>query len=303
MQWRHWVWGAALSGVAVVAAAGAVAQDALDRMPQWPQPAPARKNVLTRVRFPERPVAELDDSPAAIRQLLKELNSDDANRSSDAFGRLFWIGAPARAALEPIVEAARRSPEQATRADSRAFKTLYALRRFDFYRPVRTPLKLRAPVVTATPQSMHGRRWPHGLTGKPKAVTLEVNTRRHVTYGLNYRGMELILVNRSGATIEIPRAGMRLDCIAEAETKEGWVAIETPPALDRRAPKVWKLKHDHAAESAVPCYTGSLATRLRYRLTLRGAKEPVYSNIFDAQISPAQLTGKPGRLEHDHTPR
>jgi hypothetical protein len=305
MRLRVWLWGAALSGVAVAATAQEAAQPpgALAKQRAWPAPAPKQKNVITRVRFPERPGTELDASPAALQRWLTALGSDDPAVAGEAFKQLFWIGPPARRALRPLVERALRDPRTATRRDSRAYKALHAIEHFAFYRPVETGHKLEAPVVTAPARWMRGTSWSHGLLGKPRAVTLTVNPLRTVTYGGNYRGLELTLVNRSGAVIEVPRAGMRIDCIAEAETKEGWVAIESPPATDRRAPKVWKLKHDFAAESAVPCYTGTLETRLRYRLTIRGQQAPVYSNIFDAKISPAQLTGTAGRLPHDHTPR
>lgn len=296
---RFWLWCGVLAGAASVAGA----QDIAATQRHWPQPAPKQKNVLHRVLFPERPSVELDDSAGTIARLVAELNADDDRRAGEAFKQLFWIGEPARRVLQPLVERAQSAKHRATRHDSRAYKALYAIDHFAFYRAVTTPLKLDAPVTTAAPVSMRSKRWSRGVIGKPKAVTLEVNTQRCVTYGMNYRGMELIIVNRSGRTIEVGRAGMRMDCVAEAETADGWVAIEAPPVLDRRAPKVWKLRHDFAAESAVPLYGGSLATRLRYRLTIRGAQAPVYSNIFSATISPAQLTGKTGRLDHDHTPR
>lgn len=283
---------------------GAAAQEGTaGAKPAWPRPAPAQKNVLTRVLFPERPGIELDDSPETLKRLLKELDADDGATALRAFNALFWIGEPARRALAPLVKRATADPAAATRRDARAYKALHAIDRFAFYRAIATPLKLEAPVVTATPQRLTGTRWPHGVIGKPEAVSLEVNTDRQVSYGLNYRGMQLLIVNRSGATIEVGRAGMRIDCIAEAETKDGWVAIEAPPTQDRRRPKVWKLKPGFGAESAVPLYAGTLHTRLRYRLALRGRAEPVYSNIFPATINPAQLTGVPGRLAHDHTPR
>jgi hypothetical protein len=101
-----------------------------------------------------------------------------------------------------------------------------------------------------------------------------------------YRGMRLLLVNRTPAEVGFYAADSRINLLQEAQDSEGnWKPIEY-------IPRSWCgnsyhhvfLPSDHFWEFIVPFYSGSMKTKMRFVLNGK-----LYSNEFEGSINPGQF--------------
>ncbi len=112
-------------------------------------------------------------------------------------------------------------------------------------------------------------------------------------FGKN-KGMRLLLVNGTEATVAFNACDSRLYIVQEAKDESGkWKAIEYLPGS-------WCGNSYHRALLAsgeywafpVPRYDGAFPTQLRFRLTSDAGKTLLVSNEFKGKINPVQFSVK-----------
>ncbi len=127
----------------------------------------------------------------------------------------------------------------------------------------------------------------HGV-GRDGQVVLLALSQERVPFNRNYRGLRLVLVNRSKREAEFPATDSQLNIVQEAKDAKGkWRPIEylATSWCGNSEHRVF-LPSGHYWEFAAPAYTGSMKTKLRF--VLRGEKS-LYSNEFDGSINPGQF--------------
>lgn len=130
-----------------------------------------------------------------------------------------------------------------------------------------------------------------GEAGKLALVFLTDDT---VPYRGTFQGIPLLLINKTGKTVDFTAQDSRLDVVQEALDKNGrWRPIEY-------LPQSWCGNSFHqvflpAAQYwvfTVPRYYGIFETKLRAKLQL-SEKEFLYSNEYVGGISPSQFKAPP----------
>ena len=132
--------------------------------------------------------------------------------------------------------------------------------------------------------------------GRDGQLALSALSQTTVPFAGKYRGMRLLLVNRTNREAEFPASDSRLSIVQEAQDSKGqWRPVEYLPSSScgNSYHRVF-LSANHYWEFSTPVYTGSLKTKLRF--VLQG-KQPLYSNEFAGSVNPGQFTQKEG-----HTP-
>jgi hypothetical protein len=132
--------------------------------------------------------------------------------------------------------------------------------------------------------------------GRDGQLALSALSQTTVPFAGKYRGMRLLLVNRTNREAEFPASDSRLSIVQEAQDSKGqWRPVEYLPSSScgNSYHRVF-LPANHYWEFSAPVYTGSLKTKLRF--VLQG-KQPLYSNEFVGSVNPGQFTQKEG-----HTP-
>jgi len=107
-------------------------------------------------------------------------------------------------------------------------------------------------------------------------------------------GFRVLVINASEDAVLVPAQDARLSMVHEALDARGvWAPIEYLPTswcgnsyhtLELPARSYWEL--------TAPRYTGSMATRLRLKLTIRrgGQERHVHSNTWEGHVNPEQFT-------------
>ena len=124
-----------------------------------------------------------------------------------------------------------------------------------------------------------------GTAGKVNLIAMPTES---VAFAKEYRGFRLLLVNRTGAEASFAASDSRLTIICEAQDDAGeWKPIEDlPSSFCGNSHHNVFLPSGHYWEFTAPLYSGSHKTKLRFQLK---GKEPIYSNVFDGSINPAQF--------------
>lgn len=142
---------------------------------------------------------------------------------------------------------------------------------------------------------------------KPKTVTASfpftakglqfiIDTTAITSFGKNYKGYKVYLINNSDTITAFTASDSRLSIIAEAYVHGKWQAIEYLPSS-------WCGNSYHHVyiqpaqywEFDAPAYTGSIKTKLRFKL-VNGAST-LYSNEIIAGINKGQLKEKQGHTQ------
>jgi hypothetical protein len=132
--------------------------------------------------------------------------------------------------------------------------------------------------------------------GRDGQLALVAFPQKAVSFAYKYRGMRMLLINRTKREVEFPASDSRISILQEAQDSKGdWKPIEYLPFswCGNSSHRVF-LPAGHYWEFAAPVYTGTKKTKLRF--VLQG-KQPLYSNEFEGSINPGQFTQKQG-----HTP-
>jgi hypothetical protein len=109
------------------------------------------------------------------------------------------------------------------------------------------------------------------------------------------QGMRLALVNRTDELLAFDASDSRLAIVQEAQATDGkWKPIEYLPASDcgNSYHRVF-LPPDHFWAFSAPRYKGTLATKLRFAMTMADGSQ-LYSNVFQGSVNPEQFTEKQG---------
>jgi hypothetical protein len=139
------------------------------------------------------------------------------------------------------------------------------------------------------------QRLSHEDFGRKGELSLVALPEDAVPFG-RYRGLRVVLVNRTGKEIPFPASDSRLSIIQEARDAGGeWKPVEYLPSswCGNSHHNVF-LPEGHYWEFAAPAYTGAIKTKLRFVLL---GDTPLYSQEFDGSVNPEQFTQKQG-----HTP-
>ncbi len=107
----------------------------------------------------------------------------------------------------------------------------------------------------------------------------------------NSRGFALRVVNRSDAIVAFDACDSELHLVCEAQDTNGvWRDIETAPqtTCGNSYHRVF-LPEGQYWEFPARLYSGSLKTRLRFRLDPGREQRAIYTNEFDGQINPVQF--------------
>lgn len=124
------------------------------------------------------------------------------------------------------------------------------------------------------------------IGGRDGQLDMVVLPKSIVPIAEKYRGMRLLLVNRTPVDVGFYAVDSRINLLQEAQDSEGkWNPIEY-------IPRSWCgnsyhhvfLPAGHFWEFIVPFYSGSMKTRLRF--VLNGE---LYSNEFEGSINPGQF--------------
>ena len=108
------------------------------------------------------------------------------------------------------------------------------------------------------------------------------------TFAKTYSGVRVLLCNRTSKEISVPTCDAVLGLIQEAQDAQGdWKPIE-------RQTTSWcgnsyfsiPLPPGQAWQLSAPKYTGTLKTKLRFKLL---GDKPIYSQEFDGSINPSQF--------------
>jgi len=134
--------------------------------------------------------------------------------------------------------------------------------------------------------------------GRAGQLALVAIPQKVVPFANKYRGLKLLLINRTKREAEFSASDSRLSILQEAQDSKGqWKPIEYLPAswCGNSYHRVF-LPAGHFWEFAAPIYTGTRKTKLRF--VLQG-KQPLYSNEFEGSINPGQFTQKQGHAPTD----
>jgi hypothetical protein len=132
----------------------------------------------------------------------------------------------------------------------------------------------------------------NGVEGE---LSLVVLPQEEVAFNKDYHGFRLLLVNRTGNTINIPSCDNRLAIVQQGLEGEGlWRPIEyLPSSWCGNSYYSVTLPSGHYWEFAAPRYKGTIKTTLRFVLTIEG-QNPIFSNEFEGSVNPGQFTRKQG---------
>lgn len=109
------------------------------------------------------------------------------------------------------------------------------------------------------------------------------------TFAGKYKGMKLLLINKTGGQVTFPASDSRLYIVQEALDQNGdWKPIESPPwsSCGNSRHRV-SLGADEFWEIAAARYTGEYATKLRFKLA--HGDLVIYSNEFDGSVNSGQF--------------
>jgi hypothetical protein len=134
------------------------------------------------------------------------------------------------------------------------------------------------------PFDLGGKDW--GMKGQ---VSLVAFPDEPVAY-FKHRGIAVRLVNRSGGVVSFQACDSYLILVQEARDANGrWRAIESPPeALCGNSLHRVLIKPDQYWQFPARVYAGPIKTKARLCLD-RSAGQLLYSNEFDAAVSPGQF--------------
>jgi hypothetical protein len=123
---------------------------------------------------------------------------------------------------------------------------------------------------------------------------LKIDTLKRSVFAEKFNGYTLYIVNRSDSTVKLDASDSRLYVLAEAFVDNKWQPIEYFPSswCGNSYHRVY-IKSGQYWDFSIPKYTGSIHTRIRYRLTIATGKY-LYSNEISARINRKQLTEKQG---------
>lgn len=156
----------------------------------------------------------------------------------------------------------------------------------------------KAPGGFGRSENLPRRAGAGGAIGAPQAVSLVALPDQSARFAKKYRGLRLILINRTAREVAFSASDSRLPLVLEARDADGaWKPIEYLPSswCGNSRHRVF-LPAAHYWEFVAPVYAGTIATRLRF--VLRGEK-PIVSNEFAGQVNPAQFTVKQGHTPSD----
>jgi hypothetical protein len=145
--------------------------------------------------------------------------------------------------------------------------------------------------------------------GAPNALSLIALTDKQVPYrqhhaGPMFRGVQLVLVNRTSKEVTFRAQDSRVHIICQAQTPEGiWKPIERLSNSDcgNSYHRVF-LPDKHCWTFAVPVFAGSLKTKMRFKLVSEKT-DVTYSNEFEGFINPAQWTESKPDSQPDAPPK
>ena len=140
---------------------------------------------------------------------------------------------------------------------------------------------------------------PKKLTGKQIGsagkISLLVVPSSAARFGNAYKGLRLLLVNRTKSEAAFNASDSRLRILQEALDAQGqWRPIEYLPGswCGNSYHQVF-LPAGHYWEFAAPKYGGTLKTKLRFVLQ---TKPPIYSPEFEGSVNTEQFTNKAGHV-------
>ena len=126
---------------------------------------------------------------------------------------------------------------------------------------------------------------------------LKIDTTKIVSISGKYNAYNLFIGNKSNAIVRLDASDSRLYVIAEIYYQNKWQPIEYLPSskCGNSYHKVY-LKQNEYWTFEIPIFSGTITTKLRYRLMIAKDKF-IYSNEVSTSINKGQLTDKEG-----HTP-
>lgn len=202
-----------------------------------PAPARAEEEPVAIPEFPPRPKDAPDASPDGIARELAALGADDADARRAAGDRLFWIGEPAR----PALEAALKSEDPEIGLQARRVLTLLDARKA--LTPVNVKFKVRGYVVVGSKvedeEALGGHYKapnapapvPEDLKAPGGMVSFVLDRDSLAVFGRRHLGFRVMLVNLTDKDLPVEASDSRIPVITQAKNEKGeWIAIEYLPS-------------------------------------------------------------------------
>lgn len=125
-------------------------------------------------------------------------------------------------------------------------------------------------------------------------IALIIDTSEKTSFGKNFRGYKVYLVNNSDTITTFQASDSRLSIVAEVYINKKWQPIEYLPhsSCGNSYHHVY-IKPKEYWEFHAPAYTGATRTKLRFRLESSGMM-PIYSNEVSVSVNKKQLSVKQG---------
>lgn len=135
----------------------------------------------------------------------------------------------------------------------------------------------------------------------PEKLLIKVDMRPGTTYGSDYEGFVVSVINNSGKTVYFGAQDSRLNMLIQAKDANGeWRDIQyQPQSWCGNSYHTLKLKSKEYWSFTAPLFEGSFQTKCRVRLKYKekaNSRESsiLYSNEFDMSINPGQFWNKAG---------
>ncbi len=246
--------------------------------------------------FPPRPPGEIDASADGVAREIRALGDDDPDVRTVAADRLFWIGEAARAGLESALESGDAEVRSLAGQVLELLDARKSLRPLD----AEAPRNAQAMVGSEKEDTEAAGGWYHSpnkpvaipasLKVPENAVSVLVDRESVAACGPGTLGMLVRIVNTTKDEVAFAACDSVIRLVLEAKDEAGkWKAIEgEPDSFCGNSYHRAFLPEARMWTVAVPVYTGSFKTKLRYRLmkSYKDDSEAILSAEFDGSVNP-----------------